>query len=341
MRKTWVILISVTILVLMALVGCGALPAKSTAASPTASLTTVRVLDRPFISYAPFYIADANGYFAEQGIKLEHVKVSSDVEAVTATLQGSIDVAGEFLTANLMNGLAGTQDARIVADKGFLSSTGCTGNALVASKKLMDAGLAGPADLAGLRVAMAPTTIEGYLVDGYLAGANLSLDDIQMIEIPTPSELQALGDGSLDMVAASEPWITRMQDAGYGEPWLAWQDLYPDFQFSVVIYSQKLLEDRDLGTRFMVAYLKGVRQYNLGATDANVKLIADFSGLEPDLIKSSCWPTFRQDGHINLESIQKYQAWAESKGQIDTPASAEQLWDPSFIEAAGANLGSN
>jgi len=330
MRKRWTILGSMMILAVLALVACSAPSAKSTAVSTAPSVTTVRVLDRPFISYAPFYIADANGYFAEEGIKLEPVKVSSDVEAVTATLQGSIDVAGEFLTANLMNGLASTQDARIVADKGFLSSDGCTGSALVASKKLMQAGLAGPGDLAGLRVAMAPTTIEGYLVDGYLAGADLSLDDIQMIEIPTPSELQSLGDGSLGMV-----------DSGYGKPWLAWEKLYPDFQFSVVIYSHKLLEDRDLGNRFMVAYLKGVRQYNLGATDANVKLIAGFTGLEPDLIKASCWPTFQQDGQVNLGSIQKYQAWAESQGQIDTPASADQLWDPSFIEAAGANLGSN
>lgn len=306
-------------------------------ADPTPDKVTV--YDRPFVSFAPFYIADQRGYFAEQGIEVEFVSLPSSVGSMTAAIQGQIDVAGVFLTANLMNGFANASNIRLVADKGYLDQDGCTANALVARTALIETGLSGPSDLAGLRVAMSPTTVEEYFVGEYLMDAGLSLGDIQAIELPIPSELAALGDGSIDLVATGEPWITRMVEAGFGQVWLAFEDLYPDFQYAFLLFGEKLLNDRDLGNRFMVAYLEGVADYNEGKTEDNVRIVADFTGMEPDFIPRTCWAPFRQGGEINSTSIEEYQIWAVDQGLMESVVGLDRIWDGSFLQAAKEELG--
>ncbi len=89
----------------------------------------------------------------------------------------------------------------------------------------------------------------------------------------------------------------------------------------------------------MVAYLKGVRQYNEGKTERNKELMVAFTGLEPELIEQLCWPTFRNDLLINTQSVLDFQDWAIEKGLLDTKVTVEQFWDPSFAEYALSVVG--
>jgi hypothetical protein len=89
----------------------------------------------------------------------------------------------------------------------------------------------------------------------------------------------------------------------------------------------------------MVAYLKAVRQYNKGKTDRNLEILAEHTELDRELLKKICWPTFRNDGSINIDSIFEFQKWGLKKGLIDQPASKEQLWDSRFIDYANRILG--
>jgi len=325
--------------VLVFLSGCAPAQPETQSAPTGEEPISITVLDRPFLSFAPFYIAQEEGYFAEQGLKVEFVSIATDVEATTAVLQGQIDVAGEFLTANLINGMANQSDVRIVADKGSLNPDVCSANGLVVSTELLEGGFE-IADMAGKRVAMAPTTVEGYLVQQLLDRADLTLDDLEIIQIPTPSELSALGDGSIDIVAASEPWMTRMSDEGYGRTWVEWESEFPGFQFAFILYGKKLTTDNpEAGNRFMTAYLKGVRQYNEGPTERNLEIISGFSGLEPEFLKRACWSYIRTDGEVNMDSILEYQQWAVDAGYVEDTITAEQGYDPSFLEAARQALG--
>ncbi len=49
----------------------------------------------PYISFAPFFIAEEEGYFAEQGLQVELVRPGNVSEALAALVQGDLDVAGE------------------------------------------------------------------------------------------------------------------------------------------------------------------------------------------------------------------------------------------------------
>ena len=113
------------------------------------------------------------------------------------------------------------------------------------------------------------------------------------------------------------------------------EELLPDAQAAVMLYGPKLLDENpEVGERFMTAYLQGVRQYNEGATDRNVEILAKNIQLEPDLLREMCWLPIRADGSINLDSTLDFEQWAVARGYLDETVAPEAFWDGRFIEAA-------
>jgi NitT/TauT family transport system substrate-binding protein len=290
---------------------------------------------------APLFIAQEEGFYAEQGLDVEFSELYT-VEAIPALGQGKIDVAAGLIPVNVLNSMARGTDIKIVADRGYLDPKTCAADALVARRQLVEDGeLESPAQMKGLRASVERSSAEEYLVEKLLGTVDLTLADLETVQIPIPSELEALGDGSVDIVPTSEPWVTRMSQAGFGVAWMPFQEVIPDFQYLVVYYGPSLMQENlDAGRRFMVAYLKAVRQYNQGKTERNLAILAQYTGLDRELLREACWPTMRDDGQINVESIVEFQAWAVEKGYLDMQVSKEDFWDPSFVEYANGTLGS-
>ena len=118
------------------------------------------------------------------------------------------------------------------------------------------------------------------------------------------------------------------------------REVLPGAQHSVVAFGPRLLgKDRDVGRRFLVAYLQGVRQYNLGKTERNLDLLAAETGVDRELLRAACWPSIRGDGKIDVASVLEFQKWAVRRGALDAVVPAERFWDPSFAVEAGRILG--
>jgi NitT/TauT family transport system substrate-binding protein len=114
----------------------------------------------------------------------------------------------------------------------------------------------------------------------------------------------------------------------------------PGSGYTMMWYGPSILEENpEVGNRFMVAYLKGVRQFNEGKTDRNVEILAKYAELEEDLVRDSCWVTINGDGQINIDSVFNFQEWALGNELLDHIIPAEQFWDSSFIDYALEELG--
>jgi NitT/TauT family transport system substrate-binding protein len=157
--------------------------------------------------------------------------------------------------------------------------------------------------------------------------------------MPPSTQSEALGNNALEVVFSAEPWLTRNLQGGNAVLWMAPKDLIPDFEYGVLLFGPSLLkDDPEAGKRFMTAYLEGIKQYDEGKTSRNLEIIAKFTGIEPDILEAACWPSFRQDGSITIQSVMNFQEWAVKMGYLDVSATAEQLWEPMFIEAASQAL---
>jgi hypothetical protein len=89
----------------------------------------------------------------------------------------------------------------------------------------------------------------------------------------------------------------------------------------------------------MLAYLRAVRQLDQGKTERNLEILAEYTGLDREFLVKACWPSFHDDGWVDVQSVLDFQAWAVEKGYLDSTVAEEQFWDPGFIEHANEVLG--
>lgn len=300
--------------------------------------TTLVVQLLPFMSYSPLFFAEEEGYFAEQNLIIEFQNIQGP-EVFAGIIQGELDVVATLVGVPMFG--AAAENVKFVAGKGYETSTGCTVNGLLARKDLVDGGeLDSVAQLAGRKVDMDILSVQGYYMDILLAAEGLSIDDIEVVDFPSPPSLiEGFATGALDLSNISEPWLTRINLAGNTVTWRNYKNEIPDFQFAVLLFGPSLLEDNpDAGRRFITAYLKAVNQYNEGKTERNMQLMMEFTGLDEELLEQICWPTFRDDGSINVQSLLDFQDWALERGFVSSVLTEEEFWDPSFIDFANEAL---
>jgi NitT/TauT family transport system substrate-binding protein len=313
-----------------------------TTAEPTAPAepTKLRVVVLPFLDFAPLYIAKDKGYYEDQNLEVEFVPMTNSQEALPALAQGRLDVVGGSISAGLFNAIGRGSDIKIVADKSYFgpeTPSNCVRNAIVATPALIDSGdIKGAADLKGRKVRSNNVNVEAYALHVYLKSAGLSLDDVELVDIPPPNVFDAMGKGGLDVTLASEPTLTRLIDAGKAKILAKVDDdIVPGLQVGMMMYGPNLLtKDKDAGRRFMVAYLKGVKAYREGKTQANIASIAKATKLEAGLVGKVCWPAFRADGRIDWDSVDEMQKWALDGKLIDETVTEAEFWTDEFVDDA-------
>ncbi len=294
----------------------------------------------PYMSYIPLFIADKEGYFTEQNLKVEFVKLVGQ-DAFVALGKGDIDVAATLLNVAMLKALGEGELIKIVADKGYIESSGCAVYSLIARKDIIDSGeLDDLSNLKGRKAVYDVASIQAYFLDKLLGTKGLTLSDVSLVELDSPaSEIDAFANKSIDLSVQTEPWITRINNTGNTKTIKTFNEVIPNFQFGTIFFGPSILEKNpELGNRFMKAYLKAINQYNEGKNQENSKNLMEFAQLDQSLIDQVCWPTFRADGSINVESVTAFQDWAIQKGYLDKPVSADVFWDPAFIDKAKESL---
>jgi NitT/TauT family transport system substrate-binding protein len=320
---------------------------EATAAVPTTSSTnaspepvSLKVVTLPFISFAPYWIAQDDGHFAEQGLNVELIDMTTQSDTLPAMLGGQVDVTSGQVYAAMFNAAAKDSGVKIVADKGYIAPDACENIAVIGRKGLFDEGPLQPEQLQGAKLTMIPGSWNNYYFEKLLAASNLTNTTASNTAMNSPTALEALNAGQVDITVQNEPWVTRMSDAGHVRFTPGIAELMPNSQSAVMLFGPKLLgENEEAGKRFMLAYLKAVRAYNEGKTDRNVEILSKYTKLPAELLQKMCWPALHPDGTMNLESVMDFQTWAVEKGLVQTAATEEQLFDTTFIEYASQELG--
>jgi NitT/TauT family transport system substrate-binding protein len=301
---------------------------------------TIKVAVRPFLSNAPFFIAQEEGYFEEQGLIIEYVAIQRSSQAIPVIEKGDLDVVAGSPSAGILNAITRGANIKLVAGKGKIATSGCSAMGIMASNSFLKAHPSkNIEDLKGAKIALNPTSWSAYFVEKYLNQANLSMDDIEIFQGSTAEQFEALQDESIDMVSSLEPLLTQIKNAGIGDEWIAASQIIPGFSYSQLWFGPTFLkENPDLGKRFMVAFLKGVHQYNLGKTDRNVEILAKYTELDEEFLRQACWINIANDGMISIPDVMEFQDWAFDEGLLDEIVPEEMFWDQSFLDYANKEL---
>jgi len=235
-------------------------------------LRRLRVSFSEHISFAPLMIAQAEGYFRDEGLDVEFVATMRPEEALVALITGDIDVRPGALHAGFLSAIARGAPIRIAAGLGVLAREGCTYFGIALRPGLDPAGTP-----VIRRVRASQDGVTRYVVSRMLEMRGVTLNTLETVRLPEPVMVSALQSGAIDAGAASEPVLSRM--AAVGHLWISGQDAVPDFQWGVIMFGERLLvRERETAHRFIRAYQRGVTQYRLGKTDRNVAIIAEGTG---------------------------------------------------------------
>lgn len=299
------------------------------------------------VSSAGFIIAAERGYFTQEGLRVEMVSFRSAADTVAPLSSGQLEVAGGSPSAGLFNAMLRGIPIKMVADQNSVTQ-GRSSGAAVVRKDLIDNGtIKDYKDLKGKKVALNATGVSTeILMEKLLAKGGLTSKDVEIVTMPFPDMLAAFANKAIDYAHLIEPHIARGVDGGMLVRWKTNDEFYPNSQVAVVLYAPHFMDaNPEAARRFMVAYLKGVRDYNdaffknKGRAQIVEMLIKNTEIKDPALFDRMGLTGLNPDGYVYSQSVAEDLEWYVAKGLVKEKLPVNTVVDNQYVEYALGKLG--
>ncbi len=296
----------------------GCVPAKPE--EPNLKLALIPVLDT-----IPIFIAEENGYFAEQGITVETIPVKSPQERDVLVTTGQVDgVLTDLQSVGLLNKDAPKLKAVYTSRRPFPNAP--MFRILAGPKTDINA----PADLKGVQIGISANTIMDYLADRMLASEGLKPEEIAKIEIgQIPVRFEQLMNGNIQAAALPDP-LAQGAIAG-GAKLIVDDSKYADLSQSVLAFGTGALTGKpNTVKKFLVAWEKAVNELNANPDKYRGVLIEQ--GRVPASIQDSyTMPPFPGRGVPSESEVKDVAVWLKSKGLVGRDIPYSDVVDASFL----------
>ncbi len=321
---------------------------KSAAPAPApAAPVTIKMGHIGTLSDSGIFLALERGYFKEQNLDVQLQKFTTGGDQIPLLANGQLQIGSGSVNPGLFNAVAQGLPLKLVADKGALSS-GFGFNTFVVRKDLIESGAVKEAkDLKGKTVGL-DSLKAGVLIEleALLKSGGLTVKDVNIVTIAFPDLPAAFANKKVDAAVVVEPFATVSENQGSGKIFTTFDKLLPDFQIAAVFYSQDFAtRQKDVATRWMVAYMKGVQDYNDALKDPAKKkelatVLSKYTAVkDPALYDRMVFPGLNPKGYLNLKSLTEQQDFWKNHGDLAKTSPVEQAVDHSFVDAALKQLG--
>ena len=332
---------------------CGLIVGATLAGLATASAqapVVVNVGAASTTSDAPIYIAAKKGYFRDEGFEAKVTNFRSAADMVAPLGIGQLDAGAGSASAGLYNAMLQGIKIKIVADKAS-SSPGYGATKILVRKDHVDSGrFKDIKDFKGMKFAMnAPGVSNTATLNAILKSAGLKYSDVDTVNMPFPDHVAALGNKGVDASASVEPGPTIAIKNGFAVLVKADDEIIPNHQIAVLLYSENFGKKPEVAKKFMRAYLKGVRFYNGALKDGRmtgpnadevIAILAESTPIKDPAVYKAITPTgMNPDGKVNVQSLADDLAFYKEQGLITGDIRADQVVDHSFVEAALKEMG--
>jgi len=314
---------------------------------PLQKQVTIRIAEDSSSSGAGFYVAKEKGYFKDYNINVKFVKFSNSDEMLPALASGQIDIAGGISSASFFNSIAQGIDVKMIADKGH-NIKGSPYFSFVVRKGLQNT-IKSYKDFKGKKIAISTKNgVDDYMFQKMLDYAGLKRSDVHLILMSDFGNMvSGLKSKSLDAALQIEPLITQGITNGVNRRFGDATDYAPDAQIAMVLGSPQFIDDeKDVALRFMVAYLKGVRDYNdafikgTGDKEAIIHIMGKYTALTDKKVWEKVnVPGLDPNGKMNVANIKDQYEWYKSRGGINGSVDIHDAVDTSLAKKAVTILG--
>jgi NitT/TauT family transport system substrate-binding protein len=306
--------------------------ALSACQEPDNGLTRLTILHGVSTNNLPLFVAVKRGYFTDEGLELDMQPEISSPRNLQLLHLGEVQVAGVGAIPAILGLSRGIEVVAVVENGGYGRN-----NPQQAIAVRHGSGIETLADLSGRTIAITGFGSHGdvTLRMEILPQAGLSVDDVELVEIPVAQMAGALLSGTVDAALVNEPWATAAADNEELEimSWL--EDTIPDTGHIIsLLLMQRAFanEHPDIVEKFRRAYRKGVEETKRDPTTA-LSLSASFLKTDPELLRRTRLPEWPADGQIRVGILEKVAASMKSLDIIqEVPDIQAFVWPSSALE---------
>jgi NitT/TauT family transport system substrate-binding protein len=319
--------------------------ARAAMPAPLSPPVTVRAGMLGAITDAGIFIALERGYYRELGLDVQIETITDPNTNTTLVGTNQLEVGAAGVDANPFQAAARGVGLKMVADKGRFFP-GFSG--VIVRQDLLDSGhVRSWADLKERTIAKLTQcdSSDPPLARGFERGG-FTRDDINVVYMGLPDMNAALANKAIDAAWQIEPLSTLAQERGIAAKFAPGDELYPNQQIAVLFYSPEFAKRTDAAQHFMIAYVRGLRDYNdafarnVGRAEVE-QILAKYTPVKDLALYDRITPAgLDPDGRMNLQAIRDDLAFFARQGCVSGEiADVSQVVDDSFIDYALRVLG--
>jgi ABC-type nitrate/sulfonate/bicarbonate transport system substrate-binding protein len=301
------------------------------------SMETVTLAYVPSAATAPIWVAEDAGYFEERGIELNETTQVSGSKATAQLGTGQLDIAVGAVGASTFNAIYNDVAISFSADEASSTPGLPLGNRYWIRDGLWEEGLTMD-DLEGdITIALnASASVGEYMLARTLSiHDNLSWDNVEVVTMPFPQMISAMGSEAIDIAQQIDPLgpiMAQNVDAHFIE---YSHRPSPELQIGGIIVGGPFENQRrDVAVDWHQAYILGIREmYDLGGTtsDAVANILSNQLENPVESIKSSVPYFHNKNGRLYTESVVDQQDYLACQGYVQNKVSPEDMFSTDLV----------
>jgi NitT/TauT family transport system substrate-binding protein len=331
-----------------------AAPAPATAppraAAPLSPPVSLTVADNFTAAGVGLFVAIEQGYFAAEGLDVTLERLGTSAEIYPQLAAGRLDIAGSATGPALFNAVQRGVNLKIVADQSSIPPQYRATSGIVVARAAAEAGaFPSVASLRGRQLAVASVGSSAeFGMLRVLGQAGLRREDVNLTIVPFPELNAALVNGAVDAGWQAEPFLTLGLRRGQLHDLIRSDDPTGVVHAaSVITYGEEFMaRQADAADRFMVAYLRGIRDSyeaffgSRQGRDAVVAALIKYTPVkDPSMYEDMAVQHQNPDGYVPLEGLRQIADWSVAAGYTQQPVDVDALVDHRYVERALARLG--
>lgn len=278
----------------------------------------------PIEDNLPFYAAEKDGLYAQEGVQVELVSFPSAMERDAALQAGKIDGQVADLVAVALLEKIGT-DVKIASIG--LGATPQEGRfAILSSPK---SGINDLAQLKGGKLGISQNSIIDYVSDQMLADQGLKPEDVTKMAIPKmPVRLDMLLSDQINAACLPDPLAALAQAKGAH---LLSEDTKKNVSQTVFLFRTQVIKENPEAVKAAVRAYGAAGQALTAHPDQYRELFLEKAQIPSDIKDSYQMPTFSKLQLPTEEEIKSVMDWMVAKNLIPQAYSYQDLVDPSLL----------
>ena len=197
------IIASIAVVVALVMVGSGAWPFPNLGSTDSGTSESITIGITPSEPYELIFIAEDQGYFAENGLNVTMRNYETTPKAFDGMLNGDVDIAftGEY-----------TAVTKAFENKGFVV-IGCIDKyQTVYLYGRKDRGIENASDLNGKKIGLTRRALVEFFLGRFLDLHGMSIKDITVVDLQPSQYVDALANGSVDSIVATDFFIDQCKE---------------------------------------------------------------------------------------------------------------------------------